>query len=168
MLLRKRAWDIMRNEYTRIDADAGVADVMRTLDASLRKDPEEHVALAFAEHNEFLGTVSVWSVLRFLEKCVFSHENADAESSEEEGSYWDRIFERACNECCEAGIEHLINTKPPMVHPSDALLIVAEKFIKHRLSYAVVAERDNVVGIIYRSDLYLEITSGVMNSLKSS
>ncbi len=161
MLMRKRAWDIMRDDFTRVDEKVGLVDMMGRLRDAVKLDADNHVALVFGKDESLVGVVSMWEVMKRLEQCVFSEE-ALAQFEEQD---WDKAFSRASRSCADKGIEGLLETNIPMVRPSDPLVVVIESFLEHRRGWAVVQDGGKVLGVIFKSDIFSEVSRDVLRHI---
>ena len=158
MMMRKRAWDLMRDDFTTIVEDAGLVNLIRSLSDAVDTDSDNHVAVVLDEHGGFKGVISMWSVMRKLEKCVFSDEVLLAYTDGD----WDRAFARACRACADKGIDGLLEEDPPIAQPNDPLVVVMENFLNHRRGWVLVMEGGKVLGVILKSDIFKEVSRDVL------
>ena len=161
MLMRKRAWDLMRDDFTRVEEGSGLIDLIRGLHEAVGKDSDNHVAVVFSEEGRFKGVISMWNVMRKMEQCVFSDEVILAYDDGD----WDRAFARACRACVDKGLDGLLEDDVPTVLPNDPLVVVVETFLKHRRGWVLVAEADKVLGVIFKSDIFQEVSRDVLQQL---
>lgn len=161
MLMRKRAWDIMRDDYTRVREDAGLVELMRSLKDAVAGDADNHIAVVSDQAGRFKGVVTMWKVMRKLEQCVFSEDQLLKFSDGD----WDRAFIRACKACADKGIEDLMDHDVPSVQPNDPLVMVVETFLKHQRGWALVREGDKVLGAVFKSDIFKEVSRDVLAQL---
>lgn len=162
MLMRKRAWDLMRDDFTRVEEGTGLVDLIRCLHDAVVEDRGNRVAVVYDQEGRPKGVVSMWNVMRRLEKCVFSEEVMLAQDDGD----WDRAFARACRACADKGLEGLLEADPPTVQPNDPLVLVVETFLKHRCSWVLVREADQILGVIYKTDVFLEVSRDVLEHFK--
>ncbi len=153
MLLRKRAWDMMREEFPSVREDATLAEAIRALKAAMMESPENHTAVVLKKNGGFRGVVTIWNVLKAVQTTVLKD---DALKSAEE-SDWDQTFSRACAVCTQTGLEGHMETDVAMLKPGDTLLAVLDQLLAKKRGYAVVEEGDRVIGIVYAGDLFREI-----------
>ncbi|NJB67423.1 putative transcriptional regulator [Desulfobaculum xiamenense] len=161
MLMRKRAWDILRDDFTRVEEGASLFEVMRLMREAVKKDSDNHVALVFAKDGSFLGVITMWDILKSLEGCVFRQDDL-ARFDEAD---WDQAFGRACRSCCDLNIDAIVQKKDdmPEVQPNDPMIIVLEAFMDHRRGWAVVREGGKVLGVIFKGDVFREISRDVLD-----
>ncbi|MBU1001994.1 MAG: CBS domain-containing protein [Proteobacteria bacterium] len=161
MLMRKRAWDIMRDDYTRVQEGSGLVDLIHKLKDAVADDADNHLAVVFDAAGKFKGVITMWNVMRKLEQSVFSE---DMLLKYGDGD-WDRAFTRACKACADKGIDDLLEENAPAVLPNDPLVLVVESFLKHRRGWALVREGDQVLGVVFKSDIFKEVSRDVLAQL---
>ncbi|WP_456325027.1 CBS domain-containing protein [Desulfonauticus submarinus] len=158
MLLRKRVWDIMRDDYPKVSEDASLTKVIKVLKKYNDKYPEINCVLVFSKDNKFKGVISMWNIIQSLGPCLLKESSLlDKEVN------WDKAFTRACRICSQVGIEEIVQMNVPVVKPSDPLAKVMEIFIDYRRGRAVVEEGGKVIGLVLLSDLYREVARDVEN-----
>ncbi|WP_461208276.1 CBS domain-containing protein [Desulfocurvus sp. DL9XJH121] len=160
--MRKRAWDLMRDDFIKVGEDVGLVELIRTLHEAVAEDADNHVAVVYDKDGKALGVISMWSVMKKLEACVFSEEVLMAH---EEGD-WDRAFARACRACADKGLEGLLEGDAIYVLPNDPLVIVVETLLKHRRNWVLVKEAEQVLGVIFKSDIFREVSSDVLRHVQ--
>lgn len=162
MLMRKRAWDVMRDDLTKVGRDAGLVELMAALDAGVRGDSDNHIAVVEGADGEFAGVITMWGVMRKLEQCVFRDDSLVDLS----GRDWDKAFAMACRSCAGSGIGDLLETRVPTVQPSDPLMTVVMEFLNHQRGWALVVEAEKVLGVIFKSDIFKEVGRDVLRQMK--
>lgn len=162
MLMRKRAWDIMRDDFTTVGEDAELVDVIRILHEGVRGDSDNHIAVVRNDRGEFKGVVTMWHVMRRLEECVFSDETLVDLS----GQDWDKAFALACRSCAGRGIKKVLDKKVPKVLPNDPLITVVTEFLNHQRDWSLVCEADKVLGVIFKSDIFKEVSRDVLSQIR--
>lgn len=55
MLLRKRAWDIMNEDFSTIEDSASLAEAVRTLRDSMKETPDNHVVVVKKKNGSSAG-----------------------------------------------------------------------------------------------------------------
>lgn len=160
MLMRKRAWDLMREDFTRVDESTSLTEVIRLVREAIQKEADNHICLVFDKAGQFQGVITMWGVLRHLENCVFT----DEIMRDVADSNWDQAFGAACRACAEKGVLGLVETDFPEVRPNDPLAIVLEEFLGHRRGWAVVRESGRVLGVVLKADVFREISRDVLSS----
>ncbi|MCK9240155.1 CBS domain-containing protein [Desulfocurvus sp.] len=162
MLMRKRAWDIMRDDLTIVGEDIGFMELIRALYRGLEADTDNHIAVIQDADGVFKGVVTMWNVMRKLEECVFG-DDALMELKDQD---WDRAFALACRACSAKGIAGLLETKVPRVQPNDPLITVVADFLRHRRGWSLVCDGDKVLGVIFKADIFKEVGRDVLAQMK--
>ena len=164
MLFRKRAWDMMREEYAWVDEAASLAEVVRALRTSQQTHPENNVVLVLgksgSEPRALKGAVSVWKVLEALDECVLRDPDLKIVTE----SDFDKTFARACAVCTHTSLQGHMDPDVPVLRPSDPLPVVLELFLRKRRGWAVVEENGKVLGVVLVSDLYRELSSDMVGT----
>lgn len=160
MLLRKRAWDIMREEFTVVDEDATLAKAIDILRNSIKDTPDAHFAIVRKKNGTYKGVVSIWSALRAMQDEVLEDEALE----EVEGPEWDTAFAKACAVCTQTDLDGHMVKNVVEFRPNDPLMIVLDTFLKKKKSWAVVMEGERVLGTIFISDLYRELSGDMVKA----
>jgi CBS domain-containing protein len=165
MLFRKRAWDMMREEFAWVDESASLAEVVRALRASQKVNPENNVVLVLGksggETRKLKGAVSVWKVLEAMDECVLR----DPELRVARESDFDKTFARACAVCTHTSLARHLEPDVPMLKPGDPLPVVLELFLRKKRGWAVVEENGKVLGVVLVADVYREISQDMVGAL---
>ncbi|MFP4168605.1 MAG: HPP family protein [Desulfonatronovibrionaceae bacterium] len=156
MLLRMRAWDIMREEFPRVQDDASLTQVIKEMNKVRRQQPDINCGLVFTSRDEYVGVVSMWNILQAMGPCLlkstgFTERDVD----------WDQAFNRACRLCSQVRLKDFVQKDVPVVKPNDPLARIMEIFLDYRRGRAIVAEGGRIMGLILLSDLYKEIARDV-------
>ena len=154
MLLRKRAWDMMREEFTTIEESASLAEGIRVLRDSMKETPDNSVVVVLKKNGALRGVISIWTMLKAVEDQVLR----DEDLSLTEETDWDRAFKRAGTSCCAASLDEHIEEDVAILKPTDPMLVVLEIFRKKKQSWALVQEGGKIIGVVQLSDLYRELT----------
>jgi len=153
MILRKRAWDVMREDFEVVQETAALGEVMQKLRERLKEQPEAHLMVVTTENGKLAGVITAWDVLRAAEDCVLKERVNDADEAD-----WDAAFGRACTICCGIPVKNILHKDTPSVKPGAPLLLVLNELVKSRRNWVVVEEGDKPIGIILIGDLFREIT----------
>ncbi|XPV76824.1 MAG: HPP family protein [Desulfovibrio sp.] len=160
MLLRKRAWDMMRDEFATVAQDGTLADVISAVRESMKESPENHAIVVLGRNKKLKGIISIWSVLKAVEGTVLKDENLKLS----EDTDWDKAFSRACKICTSMDVEDHMEIDVPRMKPNDPLLMVLETFLKTKKSWAVVEEGGRVIGMLYVGDVYRELSRDMVKA----
>ncbi|MHC1752346.1 CBS domain-containing protein [Humidesulfovibrio sp.] len=164
MLFRKRAWDIMRDEFATVDEEASLAEAVRALRESQIKSPENNIVLVMGKSGgkEVLkGAVSVWTVLAALDEKVLR----DPELKVARESDFDKAFARASAVCTHTALAPHLEPDVPSLKPTDPLPVVLDLFMRRKRGWAVVQENGKVLGVVLVADLYRELSADITAAL---
>lgn len=154
MLLRKRAWDMMREEFATINEFASLAEGIRALRDSMKTAPDNSIIVVKKKNGSLRGVASIWTMLKAVEDQVLK----DEDLSLTEETDWDNAFKRAGTACCSASLEDHIEEDVAILKPTDPMLVVLEIFRKKKRSWALVQEGGKIIGVVLLSDVYRELT----------
>ncbi|MBI9109741.1 CBS domain-containing protein [Maridesulfovibrio ferrireducens] len=154
MLLRKRAWDMMREDFATIDESASLAETIRLLRDSMKTAPDNNIVVVKTKKGSLRGVASIWTMLKAVEDKVLKDEDLRLN----EDTDWDRAFKRAGTACCHSTLDDHIETDIPILKPTDPMLVVLEIFRKKHRSWALVQEGGSIIGVVLISDVYRELT----------
>ena len=165
MLFRKRAWDLMREDFAWVGESASLAELVRALRDSQKTSPENNVVLVLGKSGEgetrkLKGAVSVWKVLQAVDECVLR----DPELKVARESDFDKTFARACAVCTHTSLDRHLEAEVPVLKPSDPLPVVLEMFLRKRRGWAVVEENGRVLGVVLVADVYREISQDMVGA----
>ncbi|MBG0775061.1 MAG: CBS domain-containing protein [Desulfovibrionaceae bacterium] len=154
-MLRKRAWDIMHEDFITMTEEASVLDAMRGLASS---PPGCLAVLVTAPDGTYKGTVSSWDMVRFVSTAL---QGADAYKDVDDEGFEAGVGAH-CKKCGITGVSALINPKTPVARPGDPLLVLMEAMVKSGQRLAVVKEGDKVMGVISLTDVFKELAQGMV------
>lgn len=154
MMLRKRVWDMMRDEFAAVQEDASLAEAIRALRKSMKDHPENYVVVVKNKAGKFVGLVSIRSILRAIKDVVLKEE----ELKDPDNTDWDQAFKAASLVCTQIRLEEYIERDVPILKPKDDALVVLDQFLKRHWHWAVVEESNKIIGVVFISDLYREMT----------
>jgi len=162
MLFRKRAWDLMREDFASVDENASLAEAVRVLRASQKTTPENNVVLVLGKDGNregaLKGAVSIWTVLAALDECVLR----DPELKVAQESDFDRAFARASAACTHTELSRHMEPEVPTLKPTDPLPVVLELFLRKKRGWAVVAENGKVLGVVLVADVYRALSDDMV------
>jgi len=152
MLLRKRVWDIMREDFASVREDASLSDAITALRAIRAKQADASFVLVFSKSDKFLGVLSMWNLIQGMGPCLLK--GSVLEGNEVD---WDNAFAQACRSCAQVRIVDCLQHDIPMLKPNDPLARVLEVFLDYRRGRAVVEEGGRIIGVVALADLFKEI-----------
>lgn len=160
MLLRKRAWDIMRDEFLVIEETTSMAEAITKLRENIRKRPDNDFALVVKNGGQLAGVLTARDLLRAIEDCVLRDESVrNAEDTD-----WDRAFGKACTLCGNRRAKDLMERKPPVVRPNDPILLVLNALVDSKVRWAVVEEGGKPIGVVVIADLFDEVSREMVSA----
>lgn len=157
MLLRKRAWDIAREEYPVLHEKDSLAKAMFVLTEWLEKKDGCLCALVLDRNERLKGVVSIWDTIRFMERALL-HGSAFRGADE---NRFEQMFDNACKVSGSTSVHDIMDTDMTVVSPDEPLVMLLETFVKKGRSYAVVKEGPRVIGAIMITDVYSEISKKI-------
>jgi predicted transcriptional regulator len=152
MLLRKRAWDVMREEFPQIRESQTLGELIRVLAECQKGQPDCQAVVVLADNGTFKGVASIWNIMEALEENLIKVEGLRGESGD-----WDAALKNVCLGSCQMTVDRIMLKEVPRVKPSDPLVLVLETFLQNRRAYAAVEEGGKVIGMVYVLDLYKEL-----------
>lgn len=163
MLLRKRAWDIAREEYPVLRETDSLAKAMNILTEWLDKKDGCLCALVLDSNERLKGVVSIWDTIRFMEDALL-HGNALRGADE---NRFEQMFDNACKVSGSTSVAEIMDTDMTVISPDEPLVLILESFVKKGRSYAVVKEGPRVIGVIMITDIYTEISKKITQKMHS-
>lgn len=162
MMLRKRAWDMMRDEYPTVRDDASLAETIRVMREAMVDAPDSQVVIVKTKGGKLKGTINLWQLFKAVKQSVLKDENLKADGVVD----WDQQFANACLICTQLRLDEYLITNPPLLKPNDPILVVLDVFLKSRRDWALVMEGDQVMGVVYVTDVYREMTRDMVQVFK--
>jgi len=154
MMLRKRAWDMMRDDFPVIQDDASLAEAIRIMREAMIDAPDSQVVVVQNKGGKLVGAINLWQLFYAVKQSVLKDENLKSDGEVD----WDQQFANACLICTQMRLEEHIIKDPPTLKPNEPILLVIETFLKTRRDWALVVEGDKVMGVVYVTDVYREMT----------
>jgi CBS domain-containing protein len=154
MLLRKRAWDVMREEYPAVTEDASLTSVIKALEESRSEYPDNNFVVVLSQDRKrFKGVLSMWNIIQAIGPCLLKNIGMA-----ERDVNWDHAFKHACVTCSQVEIRDFMQIDVPRINPNEPLARVLEIFLDYRRGRAVVEDGDRILGVVLLADLYREIS----------
>ncbi len=154
MMLRKRAWDMMRDEYPTVRDDASLAEAIRVMRTAMKEAPDSQVVVVKNKAGKLVGAINLWKLFKAVKKSVLKDENLKIAGEVD----WDQHFANACLGCTQIRLDDHIIKNPPILKPNEPIMLVLDTFLKSRRDWALVMEGDKVMGVVYVTDVYREMT----------
>jgi len=154
MMLRKRAWDMMRDDFPVVQEDASLAEAIRVMRKSMVEAPDSQVVVVQSKAGKLVGAINLWKLFKAVKKSVLKDENLKVDGNVD----WDQQFANACLICTQMRLDDYLIKSPPILKPNEPILLVLDAFLKSRRDWALVVEGDRVMGVVYVTDVYREMT----------
>lgn len=156
MLMRKRAWDIVREDYVRVEKNDSLVDVMQKLLECVKSGNGCLCALVF-DGSHLLGAVSIWDTIRFM-TVILKNAGLTKEASERD---FESLFSIACKLGAATRVTDVMDAEYTVLAPDMSIPSIMSKFVKKGRSYAVVMEGHKALGVIMIQDIFVELTEEV-------
>lgn len=154
MMLRKRAWDMMRDEFPIVQNDASLAETIRVMRSSMVEAPDSQVVVVQNKGGKLVGAINLWKLFKAVKQSVLKDENLKNDGKVD----WDQQFANACLICTQMRLDDYLIKNPPILKPNEPILLVLDTFLKSRRDWALVVEGERVMGVVYVTDVYREMT----------
>ena len=151
MLLRKRAWDVMRTDFLTIEESAGLTEAIAALHKSLETSQDNDCVVVTSDKGRFLGVLTVRSALMALGPCLLKELHARGDQD------WERSFDHAVRACSRGRVSEYVQKGVPVVKPAESLGRVLEMLNDYRTNRLAVEEGDKIIGLILHADVFKEL-----------
>lgn len=152
MLLRERAWDVMRTDFVTVRETTSLREAAKTLRTAMRDQPNQACAVVLGQGGEYRGVVTAWWLLLYMEKCAL--EDSLRLSV---GVDFEETFRNISRKCFTRPVSNALERDVPVVKPQDPLFVVLQAMLSTRRRWAVVMEGGKVLGVIAAEDVFLEL-----------
>lgn len=152
MLLRERAWDVMRTDIVAVRESESLREVALSLRAAMKSHPEQACAVVLSDEGEFRGVVTAWWLLLYMEQSA-QGDSLKLKSSRD----FEETFRTVCRKSLSRRAGDALERDVPVVKPQDALSTVLQAMLSSRRRWAVVMEGDKVLGVIAAEDLFMQM-----------
>jgi len=152
MLLRDRAWDVMRTDMVMVKDGDSLREVAVALRQAMKEQPDRACAVVLSQEGEFRGVVTAWWLLLYLEQCAL-----EDSLKLKEGTAFESKFRTTCRKCYSRSAGQAVEIDVPVVKPQDPLFTVLEAMLTTRRRWAVVLEGGKVLGVIAAEDLFMQM-----------
>ncbi|MBM2838532.1 MAG: domain containing protein, partial [Deltaproteobacteria bacterium] len=76
---------------------------------------------------------------------------------------WDGLFERMCHKIENRLVSDFMERKVITVDPDANIFEISERMLKSRVRRLPVVEKDKVIGIVYRKELFFKIVETMLD-----
>jgi len=152
MLLRDRAWDVMRTDTVYVRESDSLREVAVSLRRAMKEQPDKACAVVLAEDGGFKGVITAWWLLLYMEQNAL-----DDSLKPKGGQDFEARFRTICRKCFSRRAGEAVERDVPVVKPQDPLSVVLESMLSTRRRWAVVMEGGKVLGVIAAEDLFMQM-----------
>lgn len=152
MLLRERAWDVMRSDFVVIRETDSLREAAVALRKAMKQHPESACAVVLTPDGEFRGAVTAWWLLLYTEQCAL-----EDSLKLTNGQDFETKFRTVCRKCFSRRAGEVVERDLPIVKPQDPLSAVLEAMLSTRRRWAVVMEGGKVLGVIAAEDVFMQL-----------
>lgn len=152
MLLRERAWDVMRTDLVSVRDTDSLREVASKLRKAMKSQPDRSCAVVLGEDGEFKGVITAWWLLLHMERKALG-DSLKSKAGQDFGAR----FRTVCRKCLSDRAAEAVERDVPVVKPQDPLFMVLEAMLSTRRRWAVVMEGGKVLGTIAAEDLFLQL-----------
>lgn len=152
MLLRERAWDVMRTDFVAVRESDSLRDTASALRRAMKDQPNRACAVVLSDDGDFKGVVTAWWALLYMGKSALKES-----LKPKEGSEFEEKFRVACRKRFAEQAGNALEKDVPVVKPQDPLVVVLLAMLESRRRWAVVMEGGKVLGVIAAEDLFMQL-----------
>jgi CBS domain-containing protein len=152
MLLRERAWDVMRTDFVVIRESDSLREAAVHLRKAMKENPERACAVVMTSDGEFRGAVTAWWLLLYVEQCAL-----EDSLKLTNGQDFETKFRTVTRKCFARRAGEVVERDMPIVKPQDPLSAVLEAMLSTRRRWAVVMEGGKVLGMISAEDVFMQL-----------
>ena len=156
MLMRKRAWDIVREDYVRVESEDSLTLAMQKLLHCVKSGNGCLCALVF-EGSGLLGAVSIWDTVRFMNASL---KQSGLKKDMNEGDF-EEMFHIACKLGAATRVTDIMDKDFTALAPDMPLVDVMANFVKKGRSYAIVKEGTQTLGVIMIQDVFAALAEEI-------
>lgn len=152
-----KATDIMTKEFDSVLPTATIKEAVGLLRCGKRDEEKRGVnaLMVIDEKNKLVGMITMSHIL----KAIIPFYMEMAHLSE---FAWDGLFERMCHKVQDRKVSELMERKVITVDPDANIFEISELMLKSRVRRLPVVEKDKVVGIVYRKELFFKIVETML------
>ena len=146
------AENIMNTTFHALQPDTTIAKAaQRFKEASIEEGRRVFGMMVIDEHNHLVGIVSMYDILLFFQP---KHTHIWGEMSDLDIS---GLLENICNKSREIRVSDIMSTEITTVGKDTHLFAVLEIMNKQHIRRVPVVEEEQVLGIVYISDLFFHL-----------
>ena len=152
-----KAIDIMTKEFDTVLPSATVKEVVTLFKCGFRGDGRKGVnaLMVMDEKGKLVGLITMSHIL----KAIIPFYMEMAHLSE---FAWEGLFERMCHKIENRLVSDFMERKVITVDPDANIFEISELMLKSRVRRLPVVEKDKVIGIVYRKELFFKIVETML------
>lgn len=153
-----KAADIMTKEFDTVLPSATIKEAVSLLRCAKRGEDKKGVnaLMVVDEKGSLVGMITMSHIL----KAIIPFYMEMAHLSE---FAWDGLFERMCHKIENRLVSDFMERKVITVDPDANIFEISELMLKSRVRRLPVVEKDKVIGIVYRKELFFKIVDTMLD-----
>jgi len=153
-----KAADIMTKEFDAVLPAATIKEAVGFLRCGKRGEEKKGVnaLMVIDEKNKLVGMITMSHIL----KAIIPFYMEMAHLSE---FAWDGLFERMCHKIENRLVSDFMERKVITVDSDANIFEISELMLKSRVRRLPVVEKDKVIGIVYRKELFFKIVETMLD-----
>ena len=153
-----KATDIMTKEFDTVLPSSTIKEAVSLLRCAKRGEDKKGVnaLMVVDEKGSLVGMITMSHIL----KAIIPFYMEMAHLSE---FAWDGLFERMCHKIENRLVSDFMERKVITVDPDANIFEISELMLKSRVRRLPVVEKDKVVGIVYRKELFFKIVDTMLD-----
>ncbi|MDO8707077.1 HPP family protein [Pseudomonas sp.] len=152
-----KAIDIMTKEFDAILPTATVKEAVTLFKCGFRGEGRKGVnaLMVMDENGKLVGLITMSHIL----KAIMPFYMEMAHLSE---FAWEGLFERMCHKIENRLVSDFMEKKVITVDPDANIFEISELMLKSRVRRLPIVEKDKVIGIVYRKELFFKIVETML------
>ena len=153
-----KAADIMTKEFDTVLPSSTIKEAVSLLRCAKRGEDIKGVnaLMVMDESGKLVGLITMSHIL----KAIIPFYMEMAHLSE---FAWEGLFERMCHKVQDRKVSELMERKVITVDPDANIFEISELMLKSRVRRLPVVEKDKVIGIVYRKELFFKIVDTMLD-----
>ena len=153
-----KAADIMTKEFDTVLPSSTIKEAVSLLRCAKRGEDIKGVnaLMVMDESGKLVGLITMSHIL----KAIIPFYMEMAHLSE---FAWEGLFERMCHKVQDRKVSELMERKVITVDPDANIFEISELMLKSRVRRLPVIEKNKVIGIVYRKELFFKIVDTMLD-----
>jgi len=158
MLLRKRTWDILQEEFPKVAAGATLSEAMVALYLHQKDNPSCLAVAVVDERNKPVGLVTMRGILHYINESMRSREILRSFQA----ATFEEVMDQSCDAFGSTPLDSILDKDLLLAHPEDPLLFLMRDFLRNNKEIALVVDGEKILGMATLQDLYKGISNDVV------